>query len=62
MSLDFPLSVRLRKKKKFCLGGGEGAVFLLCFLPHSSEGNSGPHSTLSNYSSFYGTLISLVSL
>ena len=62
MSLDFPLLVRSRNFYFFlCLGGGgegEGAVFLLCFYsvfaPLSREGNSGLHSTPSNYSSFYG--------
>ena len=38
----------------FSLGRGKGAVFLLCFCPLSREGNSGLHSTPSNYSSFYG--------
>jgi len=55
MSLDFPLLVRSRNFCFFfCLGGGKGAVFLLCFCPLSREGNSGLHSTPSNYSSFYG--------
>ena len=56
MSLDFPLLVRSRIFCFFfCLGGGKGAVFLLCFCPLSREGNSGLHSTPSNYSSFYGS-------
>ena len=56
MSLDFPLLVRSRNFCFFfCLGGGKGAVFLLCFYPLSREGNSGLHSTPSNYSSFYGS-------
>jgi len=55
MSLDFPLLVRSRNFCFFfCLGGGKGTVFLLCFCPLSREGNSGLHSTRSNYSSFYG--------
>jgi len=33
MSLDFPLSVRSSKLCFFfCLGGGKGAVFLVCFF------------------------------
>ena len=63
MSLDFPLLVRSRIFFFFfCLGGGKGAVFLLCFCPLSREGNSGLHSTPSNYSSFYGIVVSFTTL
>jgi len=57
MSLDFPLLVRSRNFFFFfCLRGGKGAVFLLCFCPLSREGNSRLHSIPSNYSSFYGSV------
>jgi len=56
MPLDFPLLVRSRKKEKFCLGGGKGAVFLLCFSPFPEKGILDLHSIPSNYSSFYGIL------
>jgi len=46
----------------FCLGGGKGAMFLLCFCPLSREGNSGLHSTPSNYSSFYGMVTHIFAL
>jgi len=39
MSLDFPLLVRSRNFCFFfCLGGGKGAVFLLCFCPFPEKG------------------------
>ena len=61
MLSDFPLSER-SNFFVFCVSRGEGAVFLLCFLPlqYSREGNFGLHSTRFNYSSFYGIFITKV--
>jgi len=46
------------KVKKFCFfsasEGEKGPCFCCVFRPLSREGNSGLHSTPSNYSSFYG--------
>ena len=51
MSLDFLLLVRSRKKFSHH-GGGKGPCFCCVFCPLSRQGNSGLHSTPSNYSSF----------
>ena len=59
MSLGFPLSVWSRNFCFFSVSEeGKGLCFCCVFCPLSREGNSGLHSTPSNYSSFYGiTLI-----
>jgi len=53
MSLDFPLLVWLINLFFLSQRGERGRVFAVFFCPLSREGNSGLHSTPSNYSSFY---------
>ena len=58
MSLDFPLLVRsIIFIFIFSVSeGGKGPCFCCVFCPLSGGGNSGLHSTPSNYSSFCGII------